>query len=1046
MSHPSKSLTLTLFGQPQIRLDGEPLSGKLLLKAQALVFYLAVTGQAHSRSHLAGLLWSDRPEETARGNLRTVLTRLRKPLGDLLITSRQQVALAEDVWLDSAEFERGLAVSTIPSLTAALPLYTNDFLADLTLSGAPLFEEWQQLQRERLRLLAVDGWAKLAELQQAQANLPEAIAATRQLLTLDPLREDGHRRLIRLLAMSGDRAAAVAQFEACRQLLAAELGVAPAPATIALAQQLQVEATPLPAAPDHTQPIRSNLPAIASSFHGRSAEINQIIQTLSQPDCRLLTLVGMGGIGKTRLALEAARTLAQRTDFDPTLHAQVQDGIFWAPIETATAENELLVALAQTFDLPLAGQKPLKATLQNFLRDKRLLLILDNFEQLTVHAPLLSDLLRDADGLRLLVTSRERLNLYEEWLLPVEGLPLPDTTDTVAASAAIDLFVQRARRRNLQFSLAQQADGVRRICALVEGMPLGIELATAWTQTLSCSAIADAIADSVRTLQSDLQNVPGRHQSIEAVFRHSWALLPEDERLTLAQLSVFRGGFSAESAQSITQCSRRTLATLVEKSLVQRQENGRFDLHNLIRQLAAERVADSAELATRHQRHYLQWVADQQEAILSGSDPQQTAAVARDLDNLRAAWHHAAQAPDAPTLAAAAYSLLSLWMGSGLVHEGLALSQQVAQRLTETNGLAAGRMRLCEATFANLLGKSDEALAAVHTAIALFEQLDSPVDLGKALSQATFFLTSRNEYDEARQLADRALAVLEPTGDRRALGNGLLQRYVVESFTGDTAVARQLIERALTLLTAPRDRLAALARFGASLIGSGEYAQAVAMLRESAETAALLNAQDQQASSLINIAVAQQRSGQFAQAEAAAREALALFERHGEVFGMATCHNNLGNIAYKQGSFAEAIGHYRRAEPYYASSNNQLGLALAKYGIGSASSELLDSNGLALLLEANGILQQAGLSSLLPTVLPRTARCLLLRNQVDLAAQLTGSLLADGVEMEAFARGELAVLEMQLRERVGTAAWARLADAGCAMGWEGVLAEILPTF
>ncbi len=766
-----------------------------------------------------------------------------------------------------------------------------------------------------------------------------------------------------------------------------------------------------------------NFPAIATSFHGRSAEITQVVHMIGQPDCRLLTLAGMGGIGKTRLAIEAAR----RLHLSPT--NAWRDGVYWVPLASASDGDALLTAIANLLNVPLGKRQPLLQTLQNFLRDKQILLLLDNFEQLSNVAPLLSELLQAAPQLRLLATSRERLNLYEEWVLEVDGLPLPDEKVSLHASAAVQLFVQRARRRNLAFSLDEQCEGVRRICALVEGMPLAIELATAWTQTMRCAEIADAIAANVGNLTSDLQNVAHRHRSIEAVFLHSWALLTADERQTLAQLSIFRGGFSADAAQTITHCTRRTLATLVEKSLVQRSE-GRLELHALIGQLAAQRVTDYAALATRHQQYFLDWLAAREEAVLSGHDPVVTAAVSAETANLRLAWQTAGRQGDGETLAAAAYSLIALWLGRGMTQEGLALSQQAADVVG--NGLGFGRMRLAEATFANQLGDSEQAIAVLTAAVAQFEQLNSPVDLGKALSQLAYVRSTRNEYDEARTAADRAIAVLSETDDARALGNAFTQRFVVETYTGERQRATTFIDRALKLLSGKRERLGTLNRFATHLIGGGEYTQAIDVLLESAETARQLNATDQLASSLVNLAVAYLRCQQLDAAYQAATDALALFKQHGERYGMATCHNNLGNVARLQQRYQTAQAHFDEAMQHYAASNNQLGLALVAYGRGSVLMEQMADGALAEFDRAFTILRAANFTEAIPTMLPRMGRCLLLGGEVAAAARLVGGL--EDMVIEEYAREEWVELRTALQQRLPTVELEQLMEQGRGLG------------
>jgi DNA-binding SARP family transcriptional activator len=523
MSNIREPLQITCLGRVQIVHNGELLSNTLLKKAQALLIYLALEPGRHERESLAALLWSDTPGDKARANLRTALNRLRQPLGHYLDTHHQAVtfASAAPYWLDVAYFEQGLGHPTTAEQRAALNLYQGDFLAGWNVPAAPLFEEWALLKREYLRGLALAGLAKVAEDALAADDYAQAISDLRRLLALDPWREAGHRALMRALATSGDRAAALAQYDACRRILAEELAVAPAPETVTLYQQIKegrlaeaktVQPLPWPAPPH-------NLPAETTPFVGRQEELTQIGGLLAPTNraCRLLTLFGPGGIGKTRLALQAARRLLP--DF--------ADGVFLVSLETVTSADLLATAIAAALNLRLTGQSPAETQLLAYLRERELLLVLDNFEHLLAGSDFLVTLLETAPGVKLFITSREALNLYEEWLLAVEGLSYPPEGSPAdpAQFEAVFLFQQRAGQALLDFSLAQNEPAVAEICRLLLGMPLGIELAAAWVRTIACAEIARQIAANLATLTTSLRNVPPRHRSMVAVFDHSWELL-----------------------------------------------------------------------------------------------------------------------------------------------------------------------------------------------------------------------------------------------------------------------------------------------------------------------------------------------------------------------------------------------------------------------------------------------------------------------------------------------------------------------------------------
>jgi predicted ATPase len=304
-------------------------------------------------------------------------------------------------------------------------------------------------------------------------------------------------------------------------------------------------------------------------------------------------------MGKTRLALRAAR---QALD-------AFRDGVWLVRLEGVETVAQLPTAVADALGLPLSGKQPPREQLLAYLPERELLLLLDNFEHLSSGGEPLVELLEAAPGLKLLLTSREALNLYEEWLLPVEGLPFPLEADEAASATleafdAVKLFVQRARRVNVNFALAAQATAVTDICRYLWGIPLAIELAAAWARAIPCQEIARQIADNLAALESAAPNVPARHRSMTAVFDHSWQLLRPAERHLARRLAVFQGGFSAAAAGKTTAATRRDLSSLADKALLRLTANGRYEFHPLIREYAAAKLANHpAEWQETKARH-----------------------------------------------------------------------------------------------------------------------------------------------------------------------------------------------------------------------------------------------------------------------------------------------------------------------------------------------------------------------------------------------------------------------------------------------------------
>ena len=577
------NLALRLFGFPHASLDGTPIDVRRR-KEFALLIYLAVTQRAHSRDVLADLLWPGYGQTSTRASLRRTLSGLNRNLGgDLLSVDREQVALPpqEGLWVDVAAFQRHLAAceqhghgrkpvcaACLAALQDAVALYDDDFLAGFSLADAPEFEAWQVQMAESLRRQLARALKRLAHGLADAGEYAEALRHARRWLDTDPLHEPAQRMLMRLYAQSGDRAAALRQYEAAVLALAAELDVSPEPETTALYEQIRAgagrsaeEATSVHAGSGLE--AKHNLPAQTTSFIGRAVELEQIARRLADPHCRLLTIVGPGGIGKTRLALQAAQQHAG--DF--------RDGVRYVELSTLGTPHLLAPAILHAVAPDEYGDANAQRRLSEHLSGRQLLLVLDNFEHLLDGAVLLADLLRGVPALKIMVTSRERLNLSEEWLEPLDGLAFPPPEEIAESASflqqhdATRLFLEAVRRvrPGWQPSPADAAT-VAALCRTLEGMPLGIELAAAWTRTLPLDEVRAELAHGLSILSTSLRDVPARHRSMHTVFDQSWSLLEPEQRSILRQMSVFRGGCTREAAQAVTGAGLAGLRVLVDSS------------------------------------------------------------------------------------------------------------------------------------------------------------------------------------------------------------------------------------------------------------------------------------------------------------------------------------------------------------------------------------------------------------------------------------------------------------------------------------------------
>jgi len=568
-------LELSLLGPMAARLDGRLLAHHLYAKARALLAYLAIEdGRAHQRDALAALLWPDHAPAQARLNLRKALSQLRAALGGdgLLDADRDTIRLAPGAYAsDAARF--AAACADPAAAGQALALYRGPLLDDLAIGDSVSFTEWQLVQRERLHRLATDACAAQRRAAEAAGRWEEARRAAERGLELEPWDESAHRAAMRALARLGQRAAALQQFARCRATLAAELEVEPEPATLALyesirAGQLGPVAAQAPSAAAVAPP--DNLPTPATPLVGRHAEVAGLAAALAAAEARLITLTGVAGVGKTRLAIAAAA--AARPAFD---------GLWLVPLAPLSDPAEVAPAVLATLGLA-PGPAPVDE-LVAALRGRRALLVLDNCEHLPAAMPLVSALLAGCPTLTLLCTSRSPLRRYGEWVFPVLplGLPAGDPPHGAAAalaSDAVQLFAARARAARHDFVVAEaNAPVVAAICARLDGLPLAIELAAARLRQVSPEALLARLDDQLDLLVGGPCDVHARHRSLRAALAWSYRLLTPSQQELFRRLGSIAGEFSRAGARAAAGAPARAnpqqldadLDALLDHSLLQ---------------------------------------------------------------------------------------------------------------------------------------------------------------------------------------------------------------------------------------------------------------------------------------------------------------------------------------------------------------------------------------------------------------------------------------------------------------------------------------------
>lgn len=926
-------LTIYTLGQTSILLDGHPITGLTSRTAEALLVYLMHQHRPVSRQVLADFFWDDRRPERGAANLRTLLTMLRKSLGDYLLINRHTVAFNHkaDYWLDAAVLEQGLArlahalertepldAETRAGLGALLDLYRGDFLEGFFLSESRAFEEWTLQIQARLRHQVAMALRRLVAACLDEGDYQAGIQFASHLLAIDSFDESAHRQLMWLSARSGHRNAALEQYQRCRELLAAELGVEPARATTALYERFRTI----------TFPPRLCLPVESSLFVGREAELAEIKQQLCNPTCKLLTILGPGGMGKTRLAIESASQLHHQRP------GAFLNGIYFVPLADIASADLLSTAVADTLRLPFEGGRAAQEQLLAYLRDKELLLLLDNAEHLVdepATVDFISTLLAEAPGITLLVTARAPLRLREEWLFDLAGLACPPagsppTRDELEQYAAVQLFVRHAARFQRAFAPSvTEWDAIGRICRLLAGAPLGLELAAAWVRRHTCVEIATQIAQDLDFLTSRLHNMQERHRSLRAVFTHSWRLLTTADQAALCRLAVFPGQIDPAAAYAVARVTADQLDTLADQSLLRRLEgSGAFAMHAMIRHYALEKLAaDPALEARTWQRfchYYANFMAQRADALKGRGQQAALQAVNSEAENVRLAWRVAVAERKRVEVDQMLDALFWYQWQRGYFQEGRQLLTTAIATLSageNHDDLLLARVQRHLADYETWLADYDRAATLFDACIPVLRRAEAWVDLGWALDGLGQIAYAQGSYGVARGHFQEALNLFRRANVSAGIAHSLttLANLFCDEQT-DYPAAASLYEKSLALYRALGDEYGeakVIINLGAMAHDQGDYSTASDYYRQGIAICRALGHRQTLAIVLNNLGQALSEQGEVCKAAESLAESAALRRELGDRRGLALTLMSLGNLTAKQNTQRQTQQHYAEA-------------------------------------------------------------------------------------------------------------------------------------
>ena len=815
-------------------------------KPLLLLTYLTLEGP-QSRRHLAELFWPGSSQ--GRRSLTTAVMRLRRALPGSVGANENSV------WseLDSDVAELGRVLDE-GELERAQRLYEGPFLANLDLDELPVeLEEWLYRTREAIAERLRSALLQQALVEWARGDLEGAArmaAKAYRVAGAAPLAPRAAARCHALLLAADHPLASEVAVEAGEYDL--ELPASSSEAR-ELLQGLELEETP------HLLPQRGG------AFVGREVELAELSQSITLPDRRLLTLVGPGGMGKTRLALEVARRAL--------LAGAFPDGVFFVGLEALRDAKEVPGAIADVLGLDSGDAEQALARLTEWLKRRRVLLVLDNVEQLPGVAAQVGSLLEACPHLTLLVTSRHRLWAAGEWAVPLTGLSFPAGRLSPEEAALFDaprLFLKRARQAGAKLDPERDLPHVLRLCRSLHGAPLGLELAATWTQLLSCAEIATEVERSFDLLAAQGTS---RQSSLRAVFEHSWKLLSAQEQRSLRRLSLARGGFTRELAQVLTDCELHVLLSLAGKSLIERVGDGRFRLLEITREYAFERLAgeelDLRETRQRFVRYFLELAREGEAGLRGDRQVEWLERLAAERDNLRAALEYSLEGDTEEGLQIAA-ALQMFWWIRGEYREGLERTEALLR--------AAGE------------GISQRVRA-------------------KALHRAGTLAQELGEYAQAQSFYRRALAMADEARQPQIRADALHSLGLLASKRGEVETATRYYEQCLELQRELDDRWgvsATLNNMGVNLMSGGQFERAREPLLESLELKRAMGEMQGVSYALHNLGTLAYALGDLEGASEYVERSLEIKRELRDEQALGTSYTSLGRIALRRGQLERA--------------------------------------------------------------------------------------------------------------------------------------------
>jgi DNA-binding SARP family transcriptional activator/Tfp pilus assembly protein PilF len=881
------------------------------------VAYLAVKNGVVQRDTLTALFWANYDDNSARTTLRRTLSVAHKALNkEWLCIERDQLSLKQEpgLYVDVLHFRglieaaqahhnrSGLCNTCVQWLTEAIELYRGEFLAGFRLRDELEFDNWQSSEAEQLARALNTAFDGITAWYIQNYEFDLAITYLKRWLPYEPLHEIANYRLLQSYAWSGQRSAALQHYKEYAVLLKKELGISPLQEAVELYEIiLKDELRPVtfftPQESDSLPSPASTLPVYTKPFIGRQAELRKLDEWLTSPLGRLLTITGQGGIGKTRLAVEVAGTQT----------GKFRDGIYLTPLQSVTPENTIVAQIANALGFLFYQSGEPKKQLLNYLQNKQLLIILDNFENCLSETSLVSEILSTALGVKLLVTSHESLNLQEEWGMPLQGLPYLGPNEG-SVNDAVSMFTEYAQCASAAFSPQGQEIHIARICHILEGIPLALELASYWAELLPCEEIAQEISSSFDLLETSLGNIPQRHSSLGAVFEYSWNRLSDELRLVLRKLCIFQNGFARQAAKEIASVELPTLAALVRCSMLGADRQGRYFIPQVLKRYVEKKPLSpdgKISLAEQHSRYYAVWLNNQPSTTKT------------EFDNILAGWNWAIETQDTDILNMYCASLYTYYESLGRFNEGreaftLAVEALSHQRDAFRHKRLLGKLKSRLGFLEIHLGAYDKARKLLDESLKLHQEYSDYSEIAFTHNAIGLTCLMRGQYGEAHQQFEQSFDIYEELQDVLATGKVLNNLGILANHQMDYAKATEVLQQALYIFRTHGDRrsiAAVLNNLGNAALGAEDLANAEQFFSESHHHRIELGDNWGAACSLMNLGYVALSQDEPIKAEKAFSESLNLSTTVGRQSGVVKAQCGLGVSASQKADYVGA-SHY----------------------------------------------------------------------------------------------------------------------------------------